>query len=141
MLPSQYLSRCIEAMTNTCFAKRMPKHHRLYRQVMFQICMHIEGVCIREGRQASVGEVAAQKAADDITIWKGVHQMSKVPMVAQTSQVLVTRLPRLTLISSRYTYLEIDSQKNVAFRYCVSDNVVVILVRDLKTNCCRNACM
>ena len=35
---------------------------------MFQICMHIEGVCIREGRQASVGEVAAQKAADDTTI-------------------------------------------------------------------------
>ena len=38
---------------------------------MFQICMHIEGVCIREGRQASVGEVAAQKAADDVTILEG----------------------------------------------------------------------
>ena len=33
--------------------------------------MHIEGVCIREGRQASVGEVAAQKAADDVTILEG----------------------------------------------------------------------
>ena len=71
VLPFQYLSRCIEAMTNTCFAKTMPKHHWLYRQVMFQICMHIEGVCIREGRQASVGEVAAQKAADDVTILEG----------------------------------------------------------------------
>jgi len=57
--------------------------------------MHIEGVCIREGRQASVGEVAAQKADDDATILEGVHQMSKVPMVVQTSQILVTRLPRL----------------------------------------------
>ena len=38
---------------------------------MFQIGMHIEWVCIREGRQASVGEVAAQKAADDVTILEG----------------------------------------------------------------------
>ena len=41
------------------------KHHWLYRQVLFQICMHIEGVCIREGRQANAGDVAGKKAADD----------------------------------------------------------------------------